>query len=318
MNCSSGDDDSGSKGSGGTSAGATGGAGGAGGSSTAGTPGSGGTGGTGGSSGGTGGSTGGTGGSTGGSTAMAGKGGSAGASGTGGSGTGGMAGKGTAGGGSGGKGTAGGGGMGGSSGSGMGGMGGAHGGASGSGGATGAGGTGSGTFTITSPDQMDGAQFGMMFTCAANGGNLGGGENPELDWSGAPSGTLSFAMTFIDTKLGAEMATGEHWAAWNIPPAAMQMPRGTTMLTGDLMGALQTNKFLAPCPSGNDTYELTIYALATATLNVPSSTAGSGTSNSPGVKTVYDTLHDSTKSMVLGTAVLHGKSGAKGGMYMGS
>ena len=41
--------------------------------------------------------------------------------------------------------------------------------------------------------------------------------NPELDWSGVPAGTKSFAMTFIDTTLGEDSQFGQHWAIWNVP-----------------------------------------------------------------------------------------------------
>src|SRR5262249_39375619 len=149
-------------------------------------------------------------------------GGAGGMTGTGGS-TAGMGGKGTAGGGSGGKATAGGGGMGGSAGAGTstGGMGGAHGGSTGMAGAAGTGGASTGSFVIASNDVMDGAKFGGMFTC--NGGSLGSGINPELHWSGAPSGAMSFAITFIDTSIGADNAMGQHYAVYNIPASVMEI-----------------------------------------------------------------------------------------------
>lgn len=162
--------------------------------------------------------------------------------------------------------------------------------------------------TLTSPDQADGAHFSSMFTCAANNGTFGSGVNPELDWDNVPAGTMSFAMTFIDTKLGANMATGQHWAIWDIPATVRQFPKATTTLTGDLAGAMQTNKYLAPCPSGNDTYEYTLYALSSATLSVTGA-SGSGTSNSAGVAKVLAALATVTP---LATATLHGTSMAMG------
>jgi phosphatidylethanolamine-binding protein (PEBP) family uncharacterized protein len=179
------------------------------------------------------------------------------------------------------------------------------GGANGTGGAAGG---ASGAMTLTSPDQADGAHFSSMFTCAANNGTFGSGVNPELDWAGAPTGTMSFAITFIDTKLGANMATGQHWAIWDIPPTVNQFPKGTTTLTGNLAAAMQTNKYLAPCPSGNDTYEYTLYALSSATLSVTGA-SGSATSNSAGVAKVLAALAAVTP---LATATLHGTSMAMG------
>jgi len=172
----------------------------------------------------------------------------------------------------------------------------------------GASGSSSGTFTLTSPDQMDGAKFGMMFTCAAMNGTFGAGVNPELDWAQVPANTQSFAITFIDTKIGANMAMGQHWAIWDIPAAVRKFPRGTTTLSADLAGAKQTNKYLAPCPSGNDTYEFTLYALSTPTLNV-SGAEGSGVANSAGVAKVLAALDSATP---LATAKLHGTSGPMG------
>jgi phosphatidylethanolamine-binding protein (PEBP) family uncharacterized protein len=209
----------------------------------------------------------------------------------------------------------------GGSGSGTGGMGSGgsgSGGTSNDGGGTGTGGgsasggksgsDGGGTFTLTSPDQADNAKFGTMYTCAAMNGTFGSGVNPELDWAGVPAGTLSFAMTFIDTKLGDTSPMGQHWAMWDVPPSAMKFPKATMTLTGDLAGAKQTNKYLAPCPSGNDTYEFTLYALSTATLGVTGA-EGTGTANSAGVAKVLTALKALTP---LGTAKLHGTSGPMG------
>jgi phosphatidylethanolamine-binding protein (PEBP) family uncharacterized protein len=176
------------------------------------------------------------------------------------------------------------------------------------GGVGGVGGASSGSFSLTSPDQPDGAKFGTAYTCAANNGTFGAGVNPELEWTGAPTGTKSFAMTFIDTKLGESSAMGQHWAIWDIPTTVMQLPKGTTTLTGALAGAKQTNKYLAPCPSGNDTYAFTLYALPEAALAVTGA-EGSGTSNSAGVAKVLAALKAVTP---LGTAKLTGTSGPQG------
>jgi len=207
---------------------------------------------------------------------------------------------------------------------GAGGGGGGHGGTTGGGGHAGSGpGTGgassgggsSGTMTLTSPDQAEGALFGTTFTC--NGMGLGKGINPELDWSGAPSNTMSFAITFIDTTQGATSAMGQHWAIWDIPASVMQFPKGTTTLDGALMGAKQTNKYLAPCPGSNDMYEYTVYALPVATLpGLKSTDEGTSTANSAGVADVEKALGAiSGGTMVttpLAKATLHGKANKNG------
>jgi len=306
VGCSSGGDSTGTAGSsgGGTtgsggSAGGTTGTGGTGTGGTTGVAGSGPGGTTGGSSGG---SSAGSGGSSGGNSA--GSGGSSGGSsaGSGGSSGGSSAGSGGSSGGS----------SAGSGGSGTGGRGGSGGGTGGRGGGTGGGGGttgtgGAGSFTLTSPTHTDGAKFAGKFTC--NGGALGGGVNPELHWSGVPAGTMSFAMTFIDTTLGEDNALGQHWAIWNIPwdgtkvsmfPEAL----GAT-LTGDLANAKQNGKYLAPCPQSlmngmDDQYAFTIYALSSATLNVTNGTS---------VARALAALRATTP---LATAKLTGHAGLKG------
>jgi len=154
---------------------------------------------------------------------------------------------------------------------------------------------------------MDGAKFDAKYTCASAGGMLMGGVNPELDWSGAPSGTMSYAITFLDqTLIDANMAQlGNHWAIWNIPASAMKFPEATgAMLTGDLMTAKQSGKFFPPCAQSvmngmDDQYEFTIYALPTATLNI------TGTS----VANAVSALKSATP---LATAKLKGHAGVKG------
>jgi phosphatidylethanolamine-binding protein (PEBP) family uncharacterized protein len=197
----------------------------------------------------------------------------------------------------------------------MAGRGGAAGSAAGMGGsAAGASGTagagGSGPFSLTSPTHMDGAKFAGKFTC--NGGNLRDGVNPELQWTGVPAGTMSFAMTFIDTTIGENMPQGQHWAIWNVPwnPSTGKVsmfPEALPMtLTGDLANARQSGKFFPPCAqmlvnNMDDNYEFKIYALSTATLNV------SGTS----VANALTALR-AAQAQTLGTATLRGHAGLKG------
>jgi len=165
-----------------------------------------------------------------------------------------------------------------------------------------------GAFALTSPDHAEGAKFAKDYTCDAMNGTFGSGVNPELDWSAAPSGTLSFAITFIDTTLATvdpNDSKSQHWASWNIPATVMKFPKATGMtLSGDLAMAKQSGKFLTPCAQSlmngmDDQYEFTVYALSSATLNV------TGTS----VANVLAALKTAT---VLGKATLHGHAGLKG------
>ncbi len=176
-------------------------------------------------------------------------------------------------------------------------------------------------FSLTSTELADNAHFASKYTCAESPalsgktvGNIGNGINPELDWTNPPAGTMSFAMTFLDTTLinmgGSMVMFGEHWAIWNISPTVMGLPEGLTMtLSGGLAGAKQSGTFLAPCATTmngtmGDEYEFTIYALSTATLSI----TGTSVDNA---RTALATAMSSGK--VLGTAVLHGYAG-KGGL----
>lgn len=192
------------------------------------------------------------------------------------------------------------------------------GGTSGAAGSNGAAGSSGGGLTLTSADQADGAHFASKFTCQESPplsgktvGGLGNGINPDLEWANAPSGTMSFAITFLDTTLiNAGMDSyGNHWAIWNIPASVMSFPEGTTTLSGALANAKQSGTFLAPCAQSlmngmDDQYAFTLYALSTATLNVQ---------NGTGVAQARTALMTAMSAgQVLGTAVLHGHAGLKG------
>ncbi len=153
---------------------------------------------------------------------------------------------------------------------------------------------------------MDGAKFDQKFTCATTGGMPAPkGNNPTLEWSGAPAGTMSFAITFIDTTIGADKPMGQHWAIWNIPATVMKFPQNTSMLTGDLMTAKQSGPFFAPCAISvmngmDDVYEFTIYALPNATLSV---------NGNPSVANALTALKS---AQPLATAKLSGHAGVMG------
>jgi Raf kinase inhibitor-like YbhB/YbcL family protein len=156
------------------------------------------------------------------------------------------------------------------------------GGRGGGGGAAGSGGSaGSGSFTLTSPDHMEGAMFADPYTCAEAGFN--GSILPELRWSGAPSGTMSFAITFIDRTLAPANMNGFHWVIWNIPATTMSLPRGFTNQMSIM--AQENRDFLGPCPNfggGNamtDRYEFTIYALSQASITVTPATGTMAVAN---------------------------------------
>src|SRR5882757_5575134 len=71
-------------------------------------------------------------------------------------------------------------------------------------------------------------------------GCTGSNVSPALSWSGAPSGTKSFAVTIYDP--GAPTGSGWwHWVAFNIPPGTTSLPRSAGDAKKKLMpkGAIQ-------------------------------------------------------------------------------
>jgi Raf kinase inhibitor-like YbhB/YbcL family protein len=56
-------------------------------------------------------------------------------------------------------------------------------------------------------------------------GCTGSNVSPALSWSGAPSGTKSFAVSMYDP----DAPTGSgwwHWVVFNIPPGTTSLPKG--------------------------------------------------------------------------------------------
>src|SRR5579859_6359319 len=124
--------------------------------------------------------------------------------------------------------------------------------------------------TLTSPDIREGAtianeQVFNSFGCT--GGNV----SPALSWSGAPSGTKSFAVSIYDP----DAPTGSgwwHWVVFNIPPGTTSLPKGAGDVKKKLMpkGAIQsrtdfgTDGYGGPCPPQGDKphhYIFTVYAV---------------------------------------------------------
>src|ERR1700728_5141286 len=95
--------------------------------------------------------------------------------------------------------------------------------------------------------------------------------SPALSWSGAPSGTKSFAVTLYDP----DAPTGSgwwHWVVFNIPPGTTSLPKGAGDVEKKLMpkGAVQSrtdfgaNGYGGPCPPAGDKphhYQITVFAV---------------------------------------------------------
>lgn len=125
-------------------------------------------------------------------------------------------------------------------------------------------------FTLTSPDIAEGQQLSSDFVFQGFGCE-GGNTAPTLEWSGAPEGTESFAVTVYDP----DAPTGSgwwHWFVFNIPADVISLPGG-----GDKNGVQLTNDYGAegfggacPPPGEVHRYQFTVHALGT-TLEIDNS-----------------------------------------------
>ena len=125
-------------------------------------------------------------------------------------------------------------------------------------------------FVLTSPDISEGSeikplQYWNNFGCT--GENL----RPALNWTGAPEGTKSFAVTLYDK----DAPTGSgfwHWVAYNIPASATGVD-GKSLPAGAIEGNTDVGQpgFAGPCPpiGRKHTYAYTVHALKTDKLELP-------------------------------------------------
>ena len=107
-------------------------------------------------------------------------------------------------------------------------------------------------------------------------GCTGGNVSPALQWSGAPEGTKSFAITLYDP----DAPTGSgfwHWVAYNWPVNVTSMAEGDAssgkLPAGVIEGNTDVGKpgWLGPCPPPGRLhhYTYTVYALKVDKLDVP-------------------------------------------------
>jgi Raf kinase inhibitor-like YbhB/YbcL family protein len=128
-----------------------------------------------------------------------------------------------------------------------------------------------GPFTLTSSAIAQNATVPQAYTCATqstqNAQGTGGDASPPLAWSGAPSGTLSFAVVLHDQGNG-----NTHWVLYDIAPTVTSLPKGIakTATVTTPAGAKQTKSYdgsygyMGPCPNVKHTYTFTVYAMPKA------------------------------------------------------
>jgi Raf kinase inhibitor-like YbhB/YbcL family protein len=96
-------------------------------------------------------------------------------------------------------------------------------------------------------------------------------ESPELQWTGVPPGTRSFAIALVDLTFGQP-----HWVVWNIPGNVTTLPANLPKDTANLetpAGSQQSNATFAdgdgyygpqaPC----NVYQFELYALSLETFS---------------------------------------------------
>jgi len=128
-----------------------------------------------------------------------------------------------------------------------------------------------GAFSLTSTALAEGAAFAAANTC--DGANT----SPPFAWSGAPGGTLSYALVLTDKTNGLV-----HWAIYDIPASFADAPAAIAQgyQPAAPAGAKQAKSiagqpvYSGPCPpkgGGAHNYEFALYAMNVAAL--PGTTA---------------------------------------------
>ena len=127
-----------------------------------------------------------------------------------------------------------------------------------------------GPFTLTSSAYMNGKTIPTKHECSSNGPGMN--VSPPLAWSDAPAGTQSYAIVMRDLDFQNGFI---HWVIWDIPASSLALPENVEHAATPAApaGAKQANfngsiiGYQGPCsPGGVNTYEITLYAIPTATV----------------------------------------------------
>lgn len=140
---------------------------------------------------------------------------------------------------------------------------------------TAASGSGGPTMQITSSAFQDGGKIPLQYVMLGAGGK---NVSVPLTWTGAPSGTQSFALAMVDPHPIAR--NWVHWLVINIPKDATSLAEGASgksLPTGaaELQNSYGKSGYGGPQPppgSGDHPYVFTLYALNVAKVDLPKST----------------------------------------------
>jgi Raf kinase inhibitor-like YbhB/YbcL family protein len=114
-------------------------------------------------------------------------------------------------------------------------------------------------FRLTSPAFKDGQEMAQKY------GKRDQNVSPPLDWEGAPEGTRSFALSFVDIH---PVARGYvHWLVADLKPELSSLPEGAGGSNRSELTELVAYVGTFP-PSGTHEYEFRLYALRTDRIGV--------------------------------------------------
>lgn len=135
-----------------------------------------------------------------------------------------------------------------------------------------------GRLKVTAPDFVSRGRIALSHVyngMGCNGQNI----SPALEWSNAPAGTKSFAVTIYDP----DAPTGSgwwHWVMYNIPASTTGLVAGAgngrNAPSGSVQGTTDfgTKGYGGPCPPVGDKphhYHITVFALKVDKIDVPGS-----------------------------------------------
>jgi Raf kinase inhibitor-like YbhB/YbcL family protein len=123
------------------------------------------------------------------------------------------------------------------------------------------------TLTVSSTSFPDGSEIPAKYT--------GQGISPQLSWTGAPAGTMSYVLIMhdVDAAIPAGSLNNDisHWVVWNIPASSTSIPEGGPVPAGANQYSLRGPQYMGPAPPAGHPYHhyiFEVYAL-NSTLDVP-------------------------------------------------
>ncbi|TLM67584.1 MAG: YbhB/YbcL family Raf kinase inhibitor-like protein, partial [Actinobacteria bacterium] len=124
------------------------------------------------------------------------------------------------------------------------------------------------------PMRLTSTQFAEGATLPATSAKTQGNRSPALAWEDRPSQTLSYVLVCVDRAPIAR--NWVHWLVVDIPPGMTTLPDGASLNSMPDTARELKNGFgelgwggpQPPAGSGVHTYEITVYALDVATLDV--------------------------------------------------